>query len=497
MGLPSSTVRFLTFTARKNDIGRELQKLSNDKVEISIETQAATKRYQQALSTKKYQWSNNSGVTYVDLSYSNLMRPGNVNQNKPYLITDQNSKVVIDNKYLKYAEMISPAGNAGGDWKSNRTAILSSLTGIPAEKIDNANSTSAALDSAATNVNNLKEEGDKLKEPVENKTADDFFGCANMVNAGGKSYDIKKLYNSPNTWTDLGSDASAAKSTLTSLLNGIAENMKNYLTDSDYESLKSACKNYLDTNDHYLGGTSDADKQGLESGVAGIKKEGNNYKVNLNTILNSVLGAYESNTAKAGQESYTTYKNGTKAYYTRDKNSTKWQEWNTKYEDWQKRYDAALKVHSSSVDTNNQVLTSEQESNIKFYDQTFTAIAEKGWTYNEQIGDNDYLNQMLQNNVYNITTMSEDTNEEGKQYFVYDEGIASNIENIFSVNDSDAQNEALTQYEYEKSIINAKEARIDTRMKNLETEQSSINEMLKGLQQVANDNIERTMNIFA
>ena len=34
-------------------------------------------------------------------------------------------------------------------------------------------------------------------------------------------------------------------------------------------------------------------------------------------------------------------------------------------------------------------------------------------------------------------------------------------------------------------------------MKNLETEQSSINEMLKGLQQVANDNIERTMNIFA
>ena len=497
MGLGSSTVRFLAYTDRKNMIGRELTKLSNDKMLLAQESKAATQRYQCAMSTKKLQWSNNSGVTYTDLSYSSLMRPGNANQNKPYLITDQNGKVVIDSKYKKYAEMISPEGTAGGDWESNRTAILSSLTGIPAEKIDNANSTSAALDSAATNVNNLKEEGDKLKEPIDKKTDADFFGCAGNVNANGSSYDIKKLYNSPNTWTDLGSNASTAKNSLTNLLNGIAENMKNYLTDSDYESLKSACKNYMDTNDHYFDGTSDADKQGLESGVAGIKKDGNNYKVNLSTILNSVLGAYESNTAKAGQESYTTNKNGTKVYYTRDKNSSKWQDWNTKHEDWQKRYDEALKVYNSSVDTNNQVLTSEQESNIKFYDQIFSAIAEKGWTYNDQIEDNDYLNQMLQNNVYYIATMGEDVNEKGEQYYTYDENIASNVTNIFSVNDSDAQSEALTQYEYEKSIINAKETRIDTRMKNLETEQASINQMLKGLQQVANDNIERTMNIFA
>ena len=425
------------------------------------------------------------------------MRPGNANQNKPYLITDQNSKVVIDSKYKKYAEMISPDGTAGGDWKSNRTQILSSLTGIPAEKIDNANLTSAALDSAATNVNNLKAEGEQLEEPVDKKTDADFFGCANIVNANGSSYDIKKLYNSPNTWTDLGSNASTAKNSLTNLLNGIAENMKNYLTDSDYESLKSACDNYLSANGDNLTSNTENAKKALEVGSAGIKKEGSNYKVNLNTVLNSILGAYESNTAKAGQESYTTNKNGTKVYYTRDKNSSKWQEWNTKQQDWQKRYDEALKIYNSSVDTNNQALTSEQESNIKFYDQIFSAIAEKGWTYNDQIEDNDYLNQMLQNNVYYITTMDEDVNEKGEQYYTYDEKIASNVTNIFSVNDSDAQNEALTQYEYEKSIINAKEARIDTRMKNLETEQASINQMLKGLQQVANENIERTMNIFA
>ena len=34
-------------------------------------------------------------------------------------------------------------------------------------------------------------------------------------------------------------------------------------------------------------------------------------------------------------------------------------------------------------------------------------------------------------------------------------------------------------------------------MKNLETEQSAINQMLQGLEQVKNDNIERTFSIFS
>ena len=497
MGMAASQVRLLQLTTRKNDIGWQLENLSMQKTSLSRDMQRVTKNYQNALSTKKLKMSNNSGVTYMDLSYSNLMRPGNANQNKPYLITNNDGKVVIDSKYLKYAEMISADGKAGGDWTTNRTKILASLTGISAETIENANSTSAAREAAEANRSALKDEGDKLEEPISKDTASKFFSHANKVNANGVSYDIGKLYDNTSAWQDLGSNAATAKSSLTSLLNGVAENMKYYLTDSDYESLKTACDNYIEDNGHYFGGDSDADKQGLESGVAGIKKDGSNYKVNLSTILNTVLGAYESNTAKAGQESYTTNAYGTKVYYTRDQNSTAWQNWKTQHDDWQSRYDAAQAAYKAAVNTDNQVLTSEQESNIKFYDQIFSAIAEKGWVQNDSVEDNDYLNQMLQNNMYYITTMSEDTDEKGKQYYVYDESIASNVDNIFSVNDSDYQNEALTEYEYEKSIISEKESRIDTRMKNLETEQSAINTMIKGIETVKNDNTERTMNIFA
>ena len=104
---------------------------------------------------------------------------------------------------------------------------------------------------------------------------------------------------------------------------------------------------------------------------------------------------------------------------------------------------------------------------------------------------------MLLNNQYYITTVEEAENEDGEEYFEFDTNIASNFENIFAVNDSDAADEALAEYEYQKSIISEKETRIDTRMQDLETEQAAINEMIKGIETVRDDNSERTFSIFS
>ena len=68
---------------------------------------------------------------------------------------------------------------------------------------------------------------------------------------------------------------------------------------------------------------------------------------------------------------------------------------------------------------------------------------------------------------------------------------------IYPVNDAAAHNEALTDYEYEKTIIDEKESRVDLRMQDLQTEQSAINEMLKSIESVKNDNIERTFSIMS
>jgi hypothetical protein len=104
---------------------------------------------------------------------------------------------------------------------------------------------------------------------------------------------------------------------------------------------------------------------------------------------------------------------------------------------------------------------------------------------------------MLQNNIYTITTVDRSSEYDEFNNRVwnneYETNLAGNYEKIVTVNDDDIVEEALAEYEYKKSIINTKETRIDTRMKDLETEQAAINQMLQGLQKTINDNSERTM----
>ena len=128
MGLAASQGRFLGLTARKNAIGFDLMKLSNQKMALTRDMQAVTKQYQESLNSKVLKWSNNSGVTYQDLSYSTLMHPSELNKAGNYMITDKKGRIVLDKAYKKYAEMISPDGSPNGDWESNRTQILSELT---------------------------------------------------------------------------------------------------------------------------------------------------------------------------------------------------------------------------------------------------------------------------------------------------------------------------------------------------------------------------------
>ena len=103
MGMAASQVRLLQLTSRKNTIGYQLQNLSLQKTALSRDMQRVTRNYQEALNTKTLKWSNNAGVSHVDLSYANLMRPGSANKNNPYLITNGDGKVVLDSKYQQYA----------------------------------------------------------------------------------------------------------------------------------------------------------------------------------------------------------------------------------------------------------------------------------------------------------------------------------------------------------------------------------------------------------
>ncbi len=497
MGMAASQVRLLQLTARKNSIGWQLTDLSLQRMSLTREMQSVTKDYQNALNSKVLKWSTNSGASYVDLSYSNLMYPSSANQNTPYLITNSSGKVVVDSKYQEYAEMISSDGKAGGDWESVRTEVLSSLTGISAEKIESAAAAEESVSVSADKVNELMEEVDKLQAKAEiTGTVSEFLEeCFGSSWAGASETDgataastIANDYSGNSTVWILETDLSSSKTKLQSMIEEISTRVCAYLSDEDAAAFQEACETtisnyntYLETSGEQCGSTCQTsyDTSGTAAGY---------YVVNIELLITELLRNYRN----AGGTTDTNSR-GDVVYCWYDKSSQAYQDYIAKLAE----LEAAQEEYSSAVDTSNQVLTADEESSIEFYDQLFSAIAEKGWAVDSQVNDNDYLNNMLQNNQYYITTISTSEDSDGEEYYQYSTDIASNCENVFSVSDTDAQNAALVEYEYQKSVIEEKESRIDTRMENLETEQSSINEMIEGVETVRDDNSERSFGIFA
>lgn len=484
MGMASSQSSLLKLTERKNTIGFELNRLSIQKMATTREMRKVSEAYQEALNSKVLKWSNNAGVTYVDLSYKNLMYPSNANQNVPYLITDRAGKVVVDDKYSQYAAMISPDGSAGGDYESVRTKILAGVTGMSEDKLNGTVSTSTELATAKANLDNLKEH--EPQEPISDQDIYTFLGNAGTVNG----YDVATLYNQSNGSINLGSNATSAASNLKSFVNAFSSKMSTYIPSDYTDIFTQACDDWAKAQADEFSTLFTQSEDNLK--VIGITKDGDNYCYAMSEIIDGIMGAYESAGGLVNTD-----ERGNVVYGTCDKSSTKWQNWQSEYSTWETNYNAALAEYQSALNTDNQSLTADEESTIAFYDQLFTAIAENGWTQNNMVSDTDYLNQMLQNNMYYITTMDTAKDAEGKEYYEYYTSPATNIDNVVTISDSDAEETARAEYEYQKSIINEKESRIDTRQEDLNTELSAINEMIQGIETVKNDNIERHFGIFA
>ena len=104
MGMSASQVRFLSLQHRKHNIGNQLNLLSNKKMALSRDMNKVAKDYTNKLNQSRLKWTNDSGYNYNDLSYNLLMKPNDLNCEKPYIITDKNGRVVLDNKKIFYDE---------------------------------------------------------------------------------------------------------------------------------------------------------------------------------------------------------------------------------------------------------------------------------------------------------------------------------------------------------------------------------------------------------
>ncbi len=101
-----------------------------------------------------------------------------------------------------------------------------------------------------------------------------------------------------------------------------------------------------------------------------------------------------------------------------------------------------------------------------FYDAIFNMICVNGWTENPQIDDEQYLSEMLKGGMAFISSISDDG--------YYYQGNYSTDRYILEVADDEAIAKAEAQYNTEKTKIENKEQTIDIKMKNLDTEISSL-----------------------
>ena len=454
MGLAASQVRLLQLTRRGNDVRCTLTQLSMQKMSLSNDMQKVTRQYQEALSAKTLKWSNNGGVDCIDLTYANLMQPRDaINNNKLNMITDMNGRVVVDSKYKKYAEIISPDGSPG-DWESHSSEILAQIVGMDASDIDGADDYWKTYLENKEALEKIEARKPDMSKFTKNKTAD---LLENLGSFGGID-DWKKAY---------GNDSKTISgSNISSVINQIKNDLKGYFLD-DEDKFETACEVIEDLN------------KDIEDSIT------------VKDLIDLIVGAYEGpkHIDNQGNENFIWY----------DTSDPDYAKYKDDYDAWVTERDNAEKLMEDSLAAYNQMFTADTKSKINFYDNLFSAIAEKGWRCYENVADSNYLNQMLQNGMFMITNVQRDAVQNGSDITyknTYDTDIALNCKNIVQVSDTEYRDDALVKYENEKNLIKCKENKIDARMKNLETEQSSIKQMSESIKKIMDNNIEQHMNIF-
>ena len=443
MGLAASDYNLLRYTRQKNDIGCQLTRLSIQEAALTRDMQKVTRKYQEAINQKTLKWTTNAGASYVDISYSALMYPGSLNNSTPYLLSDRDGYIVVDSRYKQFAEMISPNGAPGGDYESNRGAILSQLTGIPAQDIEMA---SIAYFAIIENQNEM----DSLVKP---QPSDYRFYKTNMDKV------LEKLGSGYSSGSEV--STSAGVESLVNLVKGLS----GYFLE-EKSSFEDQCQNICTTEVSYC------ESQAGEE-TPKWRKQGDIAK----SIVHAFDHWYDIDDASYGE-------------YQGDL-----QEYETNYNAIDARITAAQEDYSS-------VFTAEIKNKVDFYDAIFSSIADNGWTYYDRISEPEYLDNMLQNGIFNITNVERDcirndyTGEYSyRNYYTTDPAL--NCSNIVQVNDADKNNQAFIEYENAKNRINEKESRINIRQQNLETEQAAIKQMIESIKNVMNNNVENTFNIFS
>ena len=157
---------------------------------------------------------------------------------------------------------------------------------------------------------------------------------------------------------------------------------------------------------------------------------------------------------------------------------------------------------SSNFDSNfdgNQ-MWSGINSEFKYYQNLFDQITLAGGceTLDEQFQSGEqgteWFNNMVTSGLVSLYVL-DTSKDKGWEVTTIATSVGNNY--LQEVNDEEKAKKAEVEYEHEMKIINRKDTKFDTALKNLETEEQACKTEIDSIKTVRDNNIERTFNLFS
>ncbi len=552
MGLAAGQARLLSITARKSDCEFQSMRLSHQKIALSRELSDLSNEYENSLDQTKLVYDYyGTGDTSNPLSYNLLMTPSALNEYMPITVTDSMGRVTLDSKYAAAARAAGIPQEGLGTLPSEETrnkfiqglcdnglitsTLSSTIQGLPYNQSagfggDITTSTTVVTGNINDLVSYLKENytdqyhlsidsssGHDIKilsngssdisdSSDENKSADiniwDLLSTddEDQYNIWFQSPDGKRMptdamkYVNDTMMSDfldwiedsLGSvlitDTASqqafdkARSQIESILfGGFDQSMSaddfrtDYTTEAGHKRNSDWAREWA-----ALYGSDYVGYMYVKNTQNRINKNNGAGSINLNNIAQAFLTLFVkgmdgwSKTNAAGEEKY---------YVTSGALSENRLVTNT---DLKYSYTYTMKTGSS--------VSSDDLAQSTFYDTLFNQICANGWTENNNINDNEYLQEMLQSGMLYITKAKEDG--------YYYQGNYATDSYIKVVSDETAIAQAEAKYSSEKAKLNSKEEELDLKMKNLDTEISSLSTEYETVKNTISKNIEKSFKRY-
>lgn len=552
MGLAAGQARLLTITGRKSDCEFESMRLSHQKIALARDLADISNEYQNSLNQTKLVYDYyGTGDTSTQLSYGLLMYPSALNNYMPTTITDSLGRVTLNSKYAAAARAAGIPQEGLGTLPSEdmRNAFISGLaspnvnliTEKLAETITNLPYNQGAGFGGGATVAVMTDSGnyDALIKHIGE------LGLTIDINLSAFSGNVNDLtIQDKNNGSVVinangGDQPTYATFSLVSLLSSKAEDnplelfLRTYrkddkLDERDLVAGYQTAENIIEQVYNALSSVLD-----LGDGYTGKALEYACNKTLENYVYYKGDGSYDTDQVQSPGQGFFSY--GSKGTGTGDSpNNIGWVS-RTYFSDWHDRSEGGFSINNlvqsyltnfadymngiSEIDKQgNQIfdvnkgetanshlaennnsfeyiwatgseVSSDDLGQATFYDALFNQICANGWTENDRINDNEYLQQMLQNGMMFISKMKDDN--------YYYQGNYATDTYIKEIPDETLIAYAESKYNTEKAKLNAKEETLDLKMKNLDTEISSLTTEYDTVKNTISKQIERSFKRYS